>query len=70
MFPEPGRYFFLNQGVFMQFFERLGTKVILGLFAMPCLHSGPCCSISVCANGLSLKNLQYFGAKRAGRRAE
>lgn len=53
----------------MQFFEHLGTEVILGLFAMPSLHPEPCCSTSVCANGLSPKACSILGAKRAGRRA-
>lgn len=47
----------------MEFFEHLGTKVILGLFAMPGLHSGPCCSTSVCANGLSPKTCSILGPK-------
>lgn len=47
----------------MLFFEHLGTKVILGLFAMPDMHSGPCCSTSVCANGLSPKTCSILGPK-------
>lgn len=46
----------------MQFFEHLGTKG-LGLLAMQSLHSGPYCSTSVCANGLSPKTCSILGPK-------